>query len=62
MKGTVTAIKTSRRKYYGYIESGNSYFYFNLKDCTNYIGYKVGDSVNFDVSGDRAVNVRKIIY
>ncbi len=61
MKGKVIALKLRKRKHYGYIESDNSTFYFNLKDCSNYIGYEVGDSVDFDVLGDRAVNVRKII-
>ena len=59
MKGIVQ--KFYKRKNYGFIVSEKKTFYFNLKDCLNYIGYKIGDTVSFDVQGDRAVHVQKII-
>ena len=53
--------KFYKRKNYGFIVSDKKTFYFNLKDCLNYIGYEIGDTVGFDVQGERAVHVHKII-
>ena len=60
MKGII--LKFIKRKNYGFILSENKTFYFTLKDCVNLIGYEIGESVGFDVQGDKAVNVHKLLY
>lgn len=58
MRGQV--LNFYKRKNYGFIKSDKLTFYFNMIDCNNYEGYKIGDSVDFDTKGERAVNVSRI--
>lgn len=58
MMGTV--LNFYKKKNYGFIRSNNSTFYFNLRDCDNYEGYEVGDLVDFEIQGEKAVHVSKI--
>lgn len=59
MTGRVT--KYFKRKNYGFIQSDNSSYYFNMTDCEDYEGYNIGDLVKFEVLGERAVHVKKCI-
>lgn len=51
-------LKFFKRKNYGFIIADSIYF-FTISDCDNYEGYNIGDLVDFDVRGERAVNVTK---
>ena len=56
MTGTVVEIKRFKHKTYGFIKADTSY-YFNLNDVLGG-NVNIGDDVDFEVKGDRAVNVK----
>lgn len=51
-------LKFFKRKDYGFIKADTTYF-FNTRDCNDYEGYNIGDVVEFEIKGERAINVKK---
>lgn len=56
MMGTI--LKFYKRRDYGFIQANTIYF-FSTRNCNDYEGYNVGDVVEFEAKGERAINVKK---